>query len=85
MEDTSREIKQIHQQVWMGFTVGERIRKCAELFEFAKRAIEARLPDDLAEAERKRRVFRELYGFDLPERSSDYGNNLDLGKDPENK
>ena len=67
MEDTSREIKEVQQQIWMSFSESDRIRKCAELFELAKHTIEARLPAGLSEEERKRRVFKEIYGFDLPE------------------
>ena len=67
MEDTSREIKEVQQQIWMSFSESDRIRKCAELFELAKHTIEARLPAGLSEGERKRRVFKEIYGFDLPE------------------
>jgi hypothetical protein len=67
MEDTSREIKEVQQRIWMSFTESDRIRKCAELFELAKRTIEARLPAGLSDEERKRRVFKEIYGFEFPE------------------
>ena len=67
MEDTSLEIKQAQQRIWMSFSESERIRKCAEMFELAKLTIEARLPPGLSEGERKRRVFKEIYGFELPD------------------
>lgn len=67
MEDTSSEIKKVQQQIWMSFSESERLHKCAELFELAKRSIEARLPEGLSETERKRLVFKEIYGFDLPD------------------
>jgi len=67
MEDTSREIREVQQRIWMSFSESERGRKCAELFELAKRTIEARLPDGLSDEERKGRVFKEMYGFELPQ------------------
>ncbi len=67
MEDTSGEIKKVQQQIWMSFSESERLYKCAELFELAKRSVEARLPAGLSDDERNRRVFKEIYGFDLPD------------------
>ena len=60
-------MRKVQQQIWMSFSESERILKCAELFEFAKRTIEARLPEGLPEEERKLRVFREMYGFEMPQ------------------
>jgi hypothetical protein len=71
MEDTSREIREVQQRIWMSFSESDRIRKCAELFEFAKKTIESRLPAGLSEEERKRLVFKEIYGFDLPDGYND--------------
>ena len=37
------------------------------MFAFAKASAEARAPEKLSFDEKRRFVFRELYGFDLPE------------------
>jgi hypothetical protein len=54
----------------MTLTEEERFRRCGEMFALAKRFAEARIPDGLTEEQRRRFVFRELYGFELPERVS---------------
>lgn len=66
MEDTSSEIKALQQQMWLALPEEERLRRCGEMFAFAKIAAESRVPAGLSEAERRLFVFRELYGFDLP-------------------
>jgi hypothetical protein len=66
MEDTSPEIREVQQRIWMSLSEEERFRKGAELFEIAREFARQRAPKDLNEADMKRFVFRELYGFDLP-------------------
>lgn len=68
MEDTSPEIRAIQQRIWMSLPEEERFRKCGEMFELAKAFAMNRAPEGLSPDETRRFVFRELYGFALPER-----------------
>jgi hypothetical protein len=52
----------------MSLSVEERFRKCGEMFELAKAFAARRAPAGLSEEEKRRFVFRELYGFELPEK-----------------
>ena len=70
MEDTSAEIKVVQQKIWMSFPVEERLRRCAELFEIAKEFARKRAPVGLDEEGIKGFVFKEMYGFELPERDA---------------
>ena len=67
MEDTNYEIRAIQQKMWMDLPEEERFRRCGEMFAFAKASAESRAPKGLSNSERRRFVFRELYGFELPE------------------
>jgi hypothetical protein len=67
MEDTNTEVRAIQQRIWMTLSEEERFRRCAELFEIAKEFARQRAPQSLDEQGVKRFVFRELYGFDMPE------------------
>ena len=67
MEDTTSEIRAIVYNSVMARSEEERFIMCAEMFEMTKKFAEARLPVGLSDEERKRRVFKEIYGFDLPE------------------
>ena len=69
MEDTSPEIREIQRKMWMSLPEEERFRRTGELFALAKHQAEQRAPKGLSEIERRRFVFRELYGFDLPDRA----------------
>ena len=71
MEDTSREIRALQQAYWMTLSEEERFRRCGEMFALAKRFVEARVPAGLTEEQKRRFVFRELYGFDLPQHVSE--------------
>jgi len=68
MEDTSDEVKALQQAYWMSLSEEERYRRCGRMFQMTKRFVEARAPDGLSQEEKKRFVFREIYGFDMPER-----------------
>ena len=68
MEDTDQEMRARQQAYWMSLSEEERYRRCGRMFQMVKRFAEARAPLGLTEEEKKRFVFRELYGFDLPER-----------------
>jgi hypothetical protein len=67
MEDTTAEVRAIVYNSIMARSEEERFLMCAEMFEMTKKFAEARLPAGLTQDERKRRVFKEIYGFDLPE------------------
>jgi hypothetical protein len=54
--------------MWMALSEEERFRRCGDLFALQKAFAEKRAPFGVSQEERKRFVFRELYGFDLPER-----------------
>ena len=66
MEDSNREIREIHQRMWMSLSTEERLQRVGNLFSFAKALAESRVPEGLSAKERDQFVFRELYGFDLP-------------------
>jgi len=53
--------------MWMTLSIEERLQRVGNLFSFAKALVEKRAPESFAAEERRRFVFRELYGFDLPE------------------
>ncbi|MDM7921921.1 MAG: hypothetical protein QUS14_06445 [Pyrinomonadaceae bacterium] len=67
MEDTSREVRAVQHRLWMSLAEEERFRRVGELFTLAKHQAEQRAPENLTDIERRRFIFRELYGFDLPE------------------
>jgi len=53
--------------MWMALPEEERFRRCGEMFALAKAFAEKRVPAGLSVQEKRNFVFRELYGFDLPE------------------
>ena len=67
MEDTTFEVRAIQQKIWMNLPEADRFRKCGELFELAKAFAIGRAPKGLSRSELARFVFRELYGFEMPE------------------
>ena len=69
MEDTSREVRAIQQRIWMSLPEEERFRKCGEMFELAKAFAVTRAPAGLSGEKLSRFVFREIYGFDIPEKA----------------
>lgn len=68
MDDTSEEVRALQQAFWMSLSEEERYRRCGRMFQMTKRFIEARAPQGLDEEAEKRFVFKEVYGFDMPER-----------------
>ena len=66
MEDTSREVKAIQQEIWMRLPEAERFRKCGEMFELAKAFAASRAPSGLSAEELSLFVFKEIYGFEMP-------------------
>jgi hypothetical protein len=67
MEDTSREIRDLQQKMWMSLPEEERFRRCGKMFELAKAFVLQRVPHGSSPDDERRFVFRELYGFELPE------------------
>jgi hypothetical protein len=68
MEDTSEEMRDLQQAYWMTLSEEERYRRCGRMFQMTKRFVEARAPQGLNQEEMKRFVFKEIYGFDMPDR-----------------
>jgi hypothetical protein len=68
MEDTSEEMRALQQAYWMTLSEEERYRRCGRMFQMTKRFVEARAPQGLDQEEMKRFVFKEIYGFDMPDR-----------------
>lgn len=66
MEDTSREIRDLQQKMWMSLPEEERFRRCGELFALAKAFVQERIPAGTSQEDQRRFIFRELYGFELP-------------------
>jgi len=66
MEDTSREMRAMQQAFWMSLPEEERFRRCGEMFALAKLFAEKRAPAGLSTEEKKRFVFREIYGYEMP-------------------
>ena len=52
--------------MWMSLPEEDRFRRVGELFALAKHQAEQRAPKGLTDVERRRFIFHELYGFDLP-------------------
>lgn len=67
MEDTSREIRDLQQKMWMSLPEEERFRRCGEMFALAKAFVRERVPAGMLADDERRFIFRELYGFELPE------------------
>lgn len=66
MTDTPPEIAELVRTRLMARTGAERFRMGVEMFEAARRMVLSSLPADLSESERKRRLFKRLYGVPLP-------------------
>ena len=66
MTDTPPEIAEMVRVRLMALSGAERMRMGAESFEAVRRMVLASLPPGLTETERKRRLFRRIYGEDLP-------------------
>jgi len=66
MRDTPPEIERRVRDEIMKRSPEERFVMGAEMFEAARAMIAASLPRDLSETERKRQLFRRIYGAELP-------------------
>src|SRR5688500_17365071 len=79
MEDTNFEIRAIQQRLWMELPEEERFRRCGEMFTLAKVFAWQRAPIELSPEDKRRFVFREMYGFELPDRR-DENDGIDRNK-----
>jgi hypothetical protein len=68
MDDTSAEVRAMQQAYWMSLSEEERYRRCGRMFQMTKRFVEARAPLGLTDDEKRRLVFQELYGFEIPQK-----------------
>lgn len=68
MDDTTPEFRRLVRARLRALAPAERVRMCAEMFETARRIVEASLPADLSPEERRHRICRRFYG-ELAERA----------------
>ena len=66
MTDTSAEITELVRARLMAKSGADRFRMGVEMFEAARRMVLASFPDGLSKTERKRRLFKRIYGEELP-------------------
>ena len=67
MTDTTREIEEMQNELWMQKTPQERARFASAMFAAGRRAVIASLPRDLSEKEIKKRLYFRTYGENLPD------------------
>jgi hypothetical protein len=67
MMDTTREIEEMQNELWMKKTPQERTRFASAMFTAGRQAVIASLPKDLPEHELKKQLFYRIYGEQLPE------------------
>ena len=67
LKDTTREIEEMQNELWMKRTPQERARFASAMFAAARNAIIESLPKDLSEREFKKLLYRRTYGEHLPE------------------
>jgi hypothetical protein len=68
MDDTTPEFRRLMRSRFGALAPAERVRMCAEMFETARRIVEASLPPGLDAEERRYRICRRFYG-ELAERA----------------
>ena len=62
MDDTTPEFRRLMRERLLALEPAERVRMCADMFETARRIVEASLPGDLDPEERRYRICRRFYG-----------------------
>jgi hypothetical protein len=67
MNDTTREIEELQNELWMRKTPQERARFASAMFAAGRKAILASLPKNLSEREIKKQLYFRTYGEPLPE------------------
>ncbi len=65
MTDTTREIEEMQNELWMKKTPQERARFASAMFAAGRRAVIASLPKDLSEQEIKKQLYFRTYGEHL--------------------
>ena len=68
MDDTTPEFRGLVRERFLALEPAERVRMCAEMFDTARRIVEASLPEGLDPEERRYRICRRFYG-DLADRA----------------
>lgn len=67
LSDTTKEIEELQNKLWMERTTEERAEFMFGMFATARRVIIASLPKDLSEKEFKKQLYFRTYGEHLPE------------------
>lgn len=65
--DTTREIEELQNELWMKRSVQERAKFMFGMFATARKAVIASLPKNLSEQEFKKQLYFRTYGEHLPE------------------
>ena len=65
--DTTREIEEMQNELWMKKTPQERARFASAMFAAGRKVIIASLSKDLTEKEQKKQLYFRTYGEHLPE------------------
>ncbi len=65
--DTTREIEEMQNDLWMKRSIQERARFMFGMFATARKVVIASLPKDLSEQEFKKQLYFRTYGEHLPE------------------
>lgn len=66
LKDTTREIEEMQNDLWMKRTPQERARFASAMFAASRNTVIASLPKDLPEKEFKKQLFERTYGEPLP-------------------
>lgn len=67
LTDTSREIEEMQNDLWMKRSSQERAKFMFGMFAMARRAVISSLPKDLSEREFKEQLYFRTYGEKLPD------------------
>lgn len=67
MTDTTREIEEMQNELWMKKTPQERARFASAMFAAGKSVVIASLPKNLSDTEVKKQLYFRTYGEHLPE------------------
>jgi hypothetical protein len=67
MTDTTREVEELQNDLWMKRTPQERARFAAAMFAAGRDAVIASLPKNLSHEELKRQLYYRTYGEHLPD------------------
>ncbi len=65
--DTTREMEELQNELWMTRSIQERAKFMFGMFATARRAVIASLPENLSEREFKEQLYFRTYGEHLPE------------------